>query len=45
MVSENECQPRQVAASLIVGGQGEGKDWRFSGVDMANAFSDARQKS
>jgi len=44
MDSEKECQPKQVDALLIVGGQGVEKDWRFNRSIDEDSFSDAREK-
>lgn len=44
MDSEKECQPRQVAALSIVGGQRVEKDWRFNRSVDEDSFSEAREK-
>jgi hypothetical protein len=42
MDSEKECQPRQVAALLIVGGQRVENDWRSNCDVGKRPFSDDR---
>jgi hypothetical protein len=44
MVSEKECQPRPVDASLIVAGQRVEKDWRFNSGVTEDSFSVACKK-